>query len=89
MYDDRDFVPDSRISGESASPRAQRQPSNVDIWQAASLLIGVYGCQAADYATQRRDRLADGEDRPGAMIWELIFSRIEVLLHYAPSPNLN
>ncbi len=89
MYDERDFVQDSRSSGESADPRAQRQPSNADIWQAASLLIGVYGRQAADYARQRRDRLADGEDGPGAMVWELILSRIEGLVLCAPPRNLN
>jgi len=83
------FVQGSRNPGESADPHGQRLPSNDDIWQAASLLIGVYGRDAADYAAQRRNRLGNGEDGSGAMIWQLILSRIQALLGEAPAQPVN
>ena len=79
----------SRIPGESAESGAQPGPSNLDIWQAASLLIGVYGGKAGDYAGEQRDRLDDLGDRSGAMVWQRIQARIEALLDYAPLRTLN
>ncbi len=48
-----------------------------DVWQAASLLIGLYGHQALGYAITRRDTLRAEGDVAGSETWNLIRSKIE------------
>ncbi len=59
-------------------------PSSNDIWQAASLLIGVYGEEAVDYANGRGSALRRTGDLAAAGTWDLIASQIERLLQTAP-----
>lgn len=89
MQNDSDVVQDSRIPRNNSGSGLEIQPSSDDIFQAAALLVGVYGPQAVDHAVQQKDHLDGRGDQPGVMVWELILSRIEVLLHYAPPRNLN
>ncbi len=45
----------SEVKGFFSEPlEPQRQPKNYDAWQAASLLVGLYGANAGDYADDRR-----------------------------------
>ena len=69
--------------------RESRVPSNEDIWQAASLLIGVYGNEAADYANSRGRALRRTGDLTAAGTWDLIASQIERLLRTAPAARLH
>ncbi len=48
-----------------------------DVWQAASLLIGLYGLQALGYAITRRDTLRAEGDVAGSETWNLIRFKIE------------
>ncbi len=48
-----------------------------DVWQAASLLIGLYGHQALGYAITRRDALRTEGDVAGSETWDLIRFKIE------------
>jgi hypothetical protein len=48
-----------------------------DVWQAASLLIGLYGHQALGYAITRRDMLRAEGDVAGSETWNLIGFKIE------------
>lgn len=64
-------------------------PSRDDIWQAATLLIGVYGRDAMDYADCRRSERQKIGDMAAARTWNLIASQIEHLLHSAPASRLH
>jgi len=64
-------------------------PSREDIWQAATLLIGVYGREAAAYADGRRSERQEYGDHTAARTWHLIASEIEHLLGTAPAHALH
>jgi len=64
-------------------------PSNDDIWQAATLLIGVYGREAMAYADLRRCEQQDHGDWDAARTWNLIASEIEQLMQRAPAVQLH
>lgn len=65
------------------------KPSREDIWQAATLLIGVYGRDAAAYADDRRSERQEHGDLTAARTWHLIVSEIEQLMGTAPSHALH
>ena len=58
--------------------------SNYDIWQAASLLVGLYGEEAAPYAAARGEHHHLEGDMTGAATWSLIATEIEDLLRLSP-----
>ena len=64
-------------------------PSHHDIWQAAALLVGVYGSQAVDYATERETKLRQEKDFAGTKTWGRIVDQIVSLLHAAPTSPLH
>ena len=64
-------------------------PSRDDIWQAATLLIGVYGREAMEYADGRRSERQESGDATAAQTWNLIVSEIEHLLQDAPAGSLH
>lgn len=64
-------------------------PSRDDIWQAATLLIGVYGRDAVEYADFRRSERQELGDAAAAQTWHLIVSQIENLLKDAPAARLH
>jgi hypothetical protein len=64
-------------------------PSRDDIWQAATLLIGVYGRDAMEYADDRRSEQHEHGDLAAARTWHLIISQIEHLLQGAPVAYLH
>lgn len=68
---------------------ASALPSRDDIWQAATLLIGVYGREAMEYADTRRTEQQACGDSAGAETWTLIVSQIEHLLRDAPAARLH
>ena len=47
-------------------------PSSDDIWQTATLLIGVYGRDAVTYADHRRSERRGPGDLEAARTWNLI-----------------
>ena len=72
------------------APRnADNPPSRGDIWQAATLLIGVYGREAAAYADGRRSERQEYGDHTAARTWHLIASEIEHLMGTAPAHALH
>ena len=64
-------------------------PEQHDIWQAASLLIGVYGRDAVEYAHGRRSERQESGDLEAARTWYLIGAHIEDLLRGAPTARLH
>ncbi len=58
--------------------------STYDIWQAASLLVGLYGEEAAIYASARGKHHHLEGDLTGAATWGLIATEIAGLLQEAP-----
>jgi len=68
---------------------ADAAPAREDIWQAANLLIGVYGRDAVAYADGRRSERQENGDLDAARTWHLIISQIERLLHGAPIARLH
>jgi hypothetical protein len=64
-------------------------PSRDDIWQAATLLIGVYGRDAMQYADGRRSERQEIGDVTAARTWNLIASQIQHLLQDAPAARLH
>lgn len=64
-------------------------PSRDDIWQAATLLIGVYGRDAVNYADGRRSEQEEVGDSDAARTWTLIASEIEHLMRTAPAVRLH
>ncbi len=64
-------------------------PSSDDIWQAATLLIGVYGRDAVTYADHRRSERRELGDLDAARTWNLIACEIEHLMGTAPADNLH
>ncbi len=51
-----------------------------DAWRAASLLVGLLGDDAKDYAAEKFSRCMATRDLAGATTWGLIQSQIEMLL---------
>ncbi len=68
---------------------AATAPSRDDIWQAATLLVGVYGREAVEYADHRRSERQELGDEAAAQTWNLIVSQIEYLLAGAPATHLH
>lgn len=64
-------------------------PASYDAWQAASLLVGLYGPNAARYADDRRAQVQQTGDWVATKTWDLIVSEIERLLRTAPAGPLN
>lgn len=64
-------------------------PSRDDVWQAATLLIGVYGRDAMEYADSRRSERQESGDVAAAQTWNLIATQIEHLLQVAPTTHLH
>ena len=64
-------------------------PSSNDIWQAATLLIGVYGRDAVAYADHRRSERQEHGDLVAAQTWNLIVAEIEQLMRIAPTSHLH
>jgi hypothetical protein len=76
----------SEVKGFFSEPlEPQRQPKNYDAWQAASLLVGLYGNSAADYANDRRTRERQSGDWMATRTWDLIVTEIERMLLAAPN----
>ncbi len=74
-----------RVTGYLAKPTTtQRKTTTYDAWQSASLLVGLYGTNAADYANDRRRRVRQSGDWVATRTWDLIVSEIEHLLRAAP-----
>ncbi len=72
------------------APRnADNPPSRGDIWQAATLLIGVYGRDAMEYADSRRSERQVNGDLAAAQTWNRIAGQIAHLLQGAPAGNLH
>ncbi len=88
VRDGANFVQGLFSTIDPVGPGQEQQPSDDDIWQAASLLIGVYGRDALEYAVQRKDDLEDSGDRTDAMTWQLILSKVEVLLRGSPFAHM-
>ena len=74
---------------QQEAPAEASGPSRDDIWQAATLLIGVYGREAAAYADERRNERQDNGDQVAAETWTLIVAQIEQLLQIAPRSQLH
>ena len=89
MRDGAHFVQGLFEPVDPAEPCEPRQPSNDDVWQAASLLIGVHGRDAVEYAVQRINHLDDRGDRMGVTTWALILTQIEDLLRGSPPSRMN
>jgi len=51
-----------------------------DAWRAASLLVGLFGNDASNYAAGKLARCLAARDLAGATTWSLIQSQIEMLL---------
>ena len=66
------------------SLKSPRQPKDYDAWQAASLLVGLYGGSAANYAIDRRTRERQSGDWMATRTWDLILCEVERLLSAAP-----
>ncbi len=88
MRDGANFVQGLFSTIDPAGPCKEQQPTDGDIWQAASLLIGVYGRDALEYAVQRKDDLEESGDQAGAMTWQLIQSQLEDLLCGSPFAHM-
>jgi hypothetical protein len=63
--------------------------SRYDIWQAASLLIGLYGHEAPGYADGQRTEHQAAGDSGGTVVWDLILREIDRLLDSAPALRYN
>ena len=70
-------------------PAGELMNACYDAWQAASLLVGLYGIDAVDYADARKAQMHDDGDLAGAQTWELIVVQINRLLRTAPNVRLN
>ena len=57
-----------------------RTPLANDAWQAASLLVGILGNDAGNYAAGRLARCMATRDLAGATTWSLIESHVDLLL---------
>lgn len=60
-----------------------------DAWQAAALLIGLYGSDAVDYADARKSEMRETGDVEATRTWDLIGAQILRLLRAAPGCRLN
>ena len=62
----------------------QQMPKPYDVWQAASLLVGLYGDEAIGYAVTRRHRHQVERDQTGKETWQLIEFQIKHLIGKSP-----
>ena len=75
----------SDVNGSSTEELIrQRQAKGHDAWQAASLLVGLYGESAAEYANARRRRVQQNGDLVATRTWDLIVSEVKRLVKAAP-----
>jgi hypothetical protein len=51
-----------------------------DAWQAAALLVGLFGNDASSYAAAKMARCLTARDKAEATTWSLISSQIDLLL---------
>jgi len=60
-----------------------------DAWRAASLLVGLFGNDASNYAAEKLARCLAAHDLPGATTWSLIESQIQSLLRGRADRHVN
>jgi hypothetical protein len=61
-----------------------RSPTGYDIWQAASLLVGLLGADAVIYAGGRYSAASETDDSAAGETWQRIACQVEHLLRTAP-----
>lgn len=70
--------------GESGEKGARTSTAGVhvihDVWQAASLLVGLFGRDAGTYAAEKLARCVAERDLGGVTTWSLIGAQIDLLL---------
>ena len=59
-------------------------PEETDIWQAASLLVGLYGSKALDVAAERLSELEE-EESTDRQVWDRIIVKVNELLCSGPA----
>jgi hypothetical protein len=74
--------------GPAGPGSASALPDEVDIWQAASLFVGLYGVRALHVAAARLGDL-DEEAERDRQVWNRIIARIGELLCGLPAPERN
>lgn len=67
-------------TGDERAPSMARTHLAHDAWQAASLLIGLFGSDASNYAAEKMASCMATRDLVGATTWNLIASQIDLLL---------
>lgn len=60
-----------------------------DAWQAASLLVGLFGIDAGSYAAEKLAVCLAARDLAGATTWSLISSQIDLLLSSRTGRHVN
>ena len=63
---------------------ASRRPTSYDVWQAASLLVGLLGADAVSYAGGRYSATSETDDPDVAKTWQRISGEVDHLLRTAP-----
>ncbi len=61
-----------------------QSPTSYDVWQAASLLVGLLGADAISYAGGRASAASETDDPAAGKTWQRIACQIEHLLGTAP-----
>ena len=59
-----------------------------DAWQAASLLVGLYGQDAVDHADAQKSKVSETGDLTAMRTWDLISAQVSRLLRTAPGAHL-
>lgn len=70
----------SRMNDREARVTVAGSHTLHDAWRAASLLVGLFGNDASNYAAKKLARCLATRDLAGATTWSLIESQIELLL---------
>ena len=63
---------------------ASQRPTSYDVWQAASLLVGLLGADAVSYVGGRHSAANETDDPDVAKTWQRISCEVEQLLRTAP-----
>lgn len=63
---------------------ANQRPTSFDVWQAASLLIGLLGADAVPYVGGRYSATSETDEPDVAKTWQRISCEVEHLLSTAP-----
>lgn len=61
-----------------------QSPTSYDVWQAASLLVGLLGADAVIYAGGRYSAASETDDPRACKTWRRIACQVEHLLSTAP-----